>query len=81
MNKKDTKERISLYAGVLFFLLSLLYAVNRFNIFMFLYILSVICFIYSRKLLLKYFTKTIFKRIKILNKKKDKLIKEISLFE
>ena len=67
--------------GILSLLMSLLYINTNFNMFLFFFIISFICFVYGRKILFKIFSKPIIKRINRLKKKYDELIEQIDALE
>lgn len=74
-------KNIIIALGTLSLLMSLLYVVTDFNLFLFFFIISSICFINARKMIFKIFAKPIIKRIKKLEKKKEKLVKQIETLE
>lgn len=67
--------------GILSLLMSLLYVITDFNLFLFFFIIASVCFIYARKPIFRIFAKPIVKRIKKLEKRKEKLIKQIKTLE
>lgn len=67
--------------GILSLLMSLLYVVDNFNLFLFFFVISSTCFIYARKNIFRIFAKPIIRRIRKLEIKKEELIRQIKALE
>ena len=76
-NIKENKEKIIFWVGVLNLLLSLLYILRSFNIFIFCIIISTICFNYSKGEFKKFFLNPTIKNIIKLRKTKKILEEEV----
>lgn len=74
-------KKIAIFFGILNLLIGLLCINIDFNMFLFFFIIFSGCFIYCRKTIFKFFARPIIKRINLLNKKKENLIKQINLLE
>lgn len=80
-NRTNERESMVLLIGLLCVLMSILYIRSDIGLFLFFIIASSICFLYSRKLIFKLFSRPIIKRIRMLNNTKTTLLKQIEALE